>query len=424
VARIAKLLGDISASASPDEIKSCIGEWEKRIAAAKATFEQLAERRTRLEQAQAAVTRWRRRFARKSAARRRLLRQAGARDGGHLAEILDKSRLVDQLREREFALSQEIRDVLGTATEESMAQALIGSDEATLNARRQELARSTNANLERLQAMNRERGRLEQEWDALRNSSDLELTRVRLDTVEAELTERVEKWQVQSLVLAAIKETQEWFEVHRQPKTLGDAGEYFRQLTQGRYERVFTRLGQRQLWVQTPQGDSLPVDALSSGAREQLFLSLRLALAGEFASRGACLPLVLDDVLVNFDRIRAGTALEVLQRFAQGGNQVLLFTCHEHILEQCRQLGIRSEVLPLPLDNNKLPRQERVERLVEVTPVQAGSGWEPAVNESVPDGFPANPKQEVGSSRIGGSDEVPDSPWETEEEQSARSAVR
>ena len=53
--------------------------------------------------------------------------------------------------------------------------------------------------------------------------------------------------------------------------------------------------------VENDKGESLSLDVLSRGTREAVFIGLRLALVGSFARRGAMLPLVLDDVLVNFD---------------------------------------------------------------------------------------------------------------------------
>ena len=76
-------------------------------------------------------------------------------------------------------------------------------------------------------------------------------------------------------------------------------------MTQGRYRRVWTPVGERVLRVEDADGHWLPVKVLSRGAREQLFLSLRLSLSAYFARRGAPLPLILDDVLVNFDSERA-----------------------------------------------------------------------------------------------------------------------
>ena len=73
------------------------------------------------------------------------------------------------------------------------------------------------------------------------------------------------------------------------------------QLTSGKYTRIWTPLANDILLVDTPEGKSLPVEVLSRGTREQLFVSLRLALVSAYARRGIHLPMILDDVFVNFD---------------------------------------------------------------------------------------------------------------------------
>jgi hypothetical protein len=136
------------------------------------------------------------------------------------------------------------------------------------------------------------------------------------------------------------------YETDRQPETLREASGYFRQMTQGKYRRVWTPVGERVLRVEDSEGGGLPVEMLSRGAREQLFLSLRLALAANFARRGAVLPLILDDVLVNFDADRARAAAEVLRDFAAEGQQMLVFTCHDHIAKLFR--GLKAPICELP----------------------------------------------------------------------------
>lgn len=87
------------------------------------------------------------------------------------------------------------------------------------------------------------------------------------------------------------------------------------------------------LLIENDKGESLSLDVLSRGTREAVFIGLRLALTGSFARRGATLPLVLDDVLVNFDTERVRCAARVLCDFARHGHQVIMFTCHEHITD-------------------------------------------------------------------------------------------
>jgi hypothetical protein len=109
---------------------------------------------------------------------------------------------------------------------------------------------------------------------------------------------------------------------------------------------VWTPFGERELRVDDAEGNSLSADVLSRGTREQLFLSLRLALVTLYARRGVRLPLILDDVLVNFDSPRTKAAASVLKDFARAGHQVLLFTCHEHISKLFKSLRADVRVLP------------------------------------------------------------------------------
>jgi len=111
--------------------------------------------------------------------------------------------------------------------------------------------------------------------------------------------------------------------------------------------RVWTPLGKNALRIDNDKGQSLPLEVLSRGTREAVFISLRLSLAAAYSRRGATLPLVLDDVLVNFDTIRATSAAKVLRDFAALGHQVVMFTCHEHIMRMFDSIGVQVRVLPM-----------------------------------------------------------------------------
>ena len=51
-----------------------------------------------------------------------------------------------------------------------------------------------------------------------------------------------------------------------------------------------------ELYADDASGDAWQLEQLSRGTREQVFLSLRLALISGFAQRGIQVPTVLDDV--------------------------------------------------------------------------------------------------------------------------------
>ncbi|MFQ5443131.1 MAG: ATP-binding protein, partial [Nitrospinales bacterium] len=80
------------------------------------------------------------------------------------------------------------------------------------------------------------------------------------------------------------------------------------------------------------------VEEMSRGTREQLYLAMRLGLIEEYEKRAEPLPIIMDDVLVNFDEIRGHEFMEILQGFAQA-RQVLLLSCHRHTLKVCIEMG-------------------------------------------------------------------------------------
>ncbi|NLG69521.1 MAG: hypothetical protein GX496_08180 [Firmicutes bacterium] len=64
---------------------------------------------------------------------------------------------------------------------------------------------------------------------------------------------------------------------------------------------------------------------LSKGAQDQLYLSLRLAIADLMAS-DLRLPFIFDDPFLNCDDERLRRIRETLDAIAAGGRQVLLFS--------------------------------------------------------------------------------------------------
>jgi uncharacterized protein YhaN len=122
-------------------------------------------------------------------------------------------------------------------------------------------------------------------------------------------------------------------EAHQDP-LLGRASAHLRLLTADEYQRVGVDVetkGAPRLSVMAATGAELLVPALSSGSRDQLYLALRLAAIEEAFIKYGPMPVLLDDVLVNFDDTHSMAALRILATMA-GTSQVLLFTHHPHLL--------------------------------------------------------------------------------------------
>lgn len=122
-------------------------------------------------------------------------------------------------------------------------------------------------------------------------------------------------------------------DAHQDP-LLQRASHHLELLTEGRCRQIGVdddpKKGPR-LSAIYASGEERSVPELSDGTRDQLYLALRLAAIQESVSRNGPMPVVLDDVLVNFDDDRARAALRCLATLT-ATSQVLLFTHHRHLL--------------------------------------------------------------------------------------------
>jgi uncharacterized protein YhaN len=92
-----------------------------------------------------------------------------------------------------------------------------------------------------------------------------------------------------------------------------------------------------------PNDKEVSVDGMSDGARDQLYLSLRLATLEQHLSKGEPMPFVVDDILIGFDDNRTKVSLEVLAELA-ASTQVLLFTHHRRVLELADTLEAKAGI--------------------------------------------------------------------------------
>lgn len=75
---------------------------------------------------------------------------------------------------------------------------------------------------------------------------------------------------------------------------------------------------------------------LSSGARDQIYISLKIALAKLLVSQDKML-LLLDDIFIKFDENRAKEGLEFLYILEEDFDQIILFTCHKRIYDYAKE---------------------------------------------------------------------------------------
>ncbi len=121
---------------------------------------------------------------------------------------------------------------------------------------------------------------------------------------------------------------------------LAIASELFRELTLGSFDglRVEEDDNYRPVLVgvRPDSREGVTVNGMSEGTCDQLYLALRLATLQLETAPRCELPLIIDDILIQFDDARAAAALRILTRLGQQ-RQVIFFTHHEHLLEIASQ---------------------------------------------------------------------------------------
>jgi uncharacterized protein YhaN len=361
-------------------------EQLRRLRRELALQEDLVNRRhhidRRMKRFQRLASQDKRRARRLIGRRRDLFHAAGACDEADFRRRAHERAVIDELLQRRIALNQQFRTSLGDQSEVEVAALLDRPRERIEHEREEILARHRNA-ADEIKRLAEHRGRLAHEQALLAEDRRLAHKQLELSAIDERLSEVVARWQTLALAEQLIESVKQQYERDRQPEVLQEASRYLERMTEGRYRRVWTPLGENALRVDDDQQRSLPIELLSTGAREQLFLALRLALITRYARDGKALPLVLDDVLVNFDARRARAAAATILEFASSGHQLLLFTCHEHIAEMFHALECDVRQLPSNADgepkivgpgNHKgsappeAPRRRREKRPKDPTP--------------------------------------------------------
>ncbi|HEX9638438.1 MAG TPA: hypothetical protein VGB99_12930, partial [Acidobacteriota bacterium] len=258
-----------------------------------------------------------------------LLRRAGAQD----PVDFERRAAAHQRRVQESAIVEQrlrsmMRHVGPMAAVDRLRQEIAAQTKEGLEVEIQNLAEQSRTTEKELHSLREERGRLGERVRQL--ESDAQSVKLRAESVELgeELELRAREWTIWALAQHLVREARAAFERDRQPAVVQEAQHFFATLSAGRYPRLIAPFGSDdQLAAEARDGSRRELDQLSRGTAEQLYLALRLGLIREFGRRSRSLPVILDDILVNFDPGRAARACEALVELAQD-HQVLFFTCH------------------------------------------------------------------------------------------------
>jgi uncharacterized protein YhaN len=174
-------------------------------------------------------------------------------------------------------------------------------------------------------------GRLSREIEAIEADDESDRILSEMEELTACLNERVREWITLKLAADLLDRTLKIYESEKQPKVMERSSQIFRAITGGAFRAVRFPMDSECIIVEREDRSTVEETLLSRGSLEQVYLSMRLAHLDVYHRDEATIPVVMDDVLVNFDPDRAQRTANLLAKFADETEiQILYFTCHPH----------------------------------------------------------------------------------------------
>lgn len=267
----------------------------------------------------------------------KLLSEAGSADTEALRQAGQRARKTRQLR----AALNEVKERLQKMPANELGFADLTACQAAL----EEAERRVQDLHGELNQISQRCGHLEQELAQLNRSQSAAQAEAAYDEVRRQRWDLARRHGVLLLAGACLEKAMQRFRLEAQPSLLQKASDLLSKTSAGAYQWLGSDIfdqksGQDPELSAKPSPGSMERQSqtLSRGTRDQLYLSLRLALAQEITDGQEPVPLLLDDPLVNFDDERLASSLNMLLDLAPD-RQVILFTCHRAQYDYLRGKG-------------------------------------------------------------------------------------
>jgi uncharacterized protein YhaN len=246
-----------------------------------------------------------------------------------------------QLKNELKSVERELLETGEGATLTELEKEAEGADADTLPGQIQELTRRIQGELDpRHNELANSKGRQEKELELMDGSDRAARLADEAQATLARIRASAERYVRAKLAARILRQEIERFRKENQGPLLKKASEHFTALTQASFEALRTDFDEKDEPILVgirPNGESVHVEVMSSGTRDQLYLALRLASLEKFMEKAEPMPFIVDDILIQFDDERSKATLKVLAELATK-TQVILFTHHSRLLEQARSL--------------------------------------------------------------------------------------
>ncbi len=190
---------------------------------------------------------------------------------------------------------------------------------------------------EQLEQLSSAKGKLINQIDHLENEHGASKLRLEIGCLKQKANLAAREWSRIAIAQHILDKAVEKYEHQRQPAVITTAQDFFTKITGGTYKRIYSPLGSSDIFAEDEMGRKRPTSQLSTGTAQQLYLALRFGFIKELGKHAEPMPLIFDDILVNFDPIRSRNTVETIKELARD-EQIMFFTCHPSTVDMFKEL--------------------------------------------------------------------------------------
>lgn len=268
----------------------------------------------------------------------------------NVAALLDRARAAEVLRTEISQRTASINAHVHADQLESFLKVLGGTDEDALQLEYEELAKEVKDLEQRRKETDQSIGSLSQQMTQMAGGQESQKNLQELMNKRGELAELAEQWVLERLSRELLSRSIEKFSSENEPRLIKLTREYLNRMTGGRYVDVeHDKLEKGQFLVRNAKGEAYEPSRLSTGTREQLYLSIRMAFIAHHCEQHEPLPVVMDDCFVNFDDRRTRLAIESIADW-DDSIQTILLSCHARVVGLVADIAPKTPVIDLDGD--------------------------------------------------------------------------
>jgi uncharacterized protein YhaN len=324
------------ANHSPEDVSLELG---RRLDVAQKAEIEANHLSTRLHSSQAELTEAQNRLQEVHARLAPLMATAGVDEVKDLGRAIERS---DELRAIQHKIQSTEQDLIqasdGLSLEDLRTEnESVGADE--LKAELDRLTKASRDVVNQIATLSKELGAQRITYDALNGTDQAARAEAQRQEAIAAMADTAERYLRLQTTVRLLKWSIEKFRETKQGPMLSKASTLFNQLTMGSFSRLLVDSDgdTPRLFGVRPDGAQVDINGMSEGSRDQLYLALRLAALELQVEQGFAMPLIADDLFINFDDRRTAAGLKVFAELSLN-RQVIILTHHEHVVELAKDV--------------------------------------------------------------------------------------